>query len=116
MFFDKKLKDRQTIPLDTLCGMPTIASQFPLTLGSGFRYLRWNCTCASCRKEIPDAALRGEVTRPRSNVAVIEAAGSCKTCRAVTLFLYHLHDDGVVRALTPAGWEERVYKPVSKSP
>lgn len=115
MFF-AKLKDRQTIPLDTLCAMPTIASQFPVVLGNGFRYLRWNCTCASCHQEIPDADLRGAVTRPRSNVAVIEAAGSCKTCRAVNLFLYHLHDDGVVRALTPNGWDRREYKPVGKVP
>ena len=55
--------------------------------------------------------MTGAVSRPFSNVAVVDAAGVCQPCKLVTRYFYRLHDDMRITGLDAQGrwvaWQMR---------
>ncbi len=76
-----------------LLAMPSIDSQFPVTFENGAVWEAITGHCSGCNKDIDPTLLRGRVTSPIGNVAVVEAVGVCHECKLVTEYLYRLHDD-----------------------
>lgn len=76
-----------------LLAMPSIASQLPVDFANGTRWEEFRGVCNGCRREIPEALLRGEVRRFSARVAIIEAIGVCPECNIGNPLFYRLHDD-----------------------
>lgn len=76
-----------------LLSLQPIATQMPVIFENGASWSKFTGHCASCGQPINPYLLRGRVTRPMNNVAVIEAIGVCPPCRLATTYLYRLHDD-----------------------
>lgn len=90
-----------------LYGMPTVASQFPVSFASGVQWTTFVGKCKCCDKELPDDALHGTVTWLLPNVAALEAVGVCMECKLLTRFLHRFYDDG--RITGPRGGKWRTW-------
>jgi hypothetical protein len=91
--------------------MPSISSQFPVKLSSGAVWLELRGQCAECGGYIDDGYLRGCISRPIPDVAVVEAVGVCRSCRVLTPFLYRLHHDMRISGVIGGKWLEWKCKP-----
>lgn len=92
-----------------LLEMAPIASQMPVAMKGGAVWDGLDGMCATCGLQIPAPLLRGQVSRPNENVAVIEAVGVCPDCRLATPFLYRLHHDMRITGLKDGVW--RTWRP-----
>lgn len=105
--------DKRTKPLGArereLLAMPPLASQMPIILSKKVRWLELKGQCKLCHQEIPDGLMRGQVARPLSNMATVEAMGVCPHCRVATSFLYRLYDD--MRVTSPRNGRWMTWRP-----
>lgn len=106
-------KDTKTKPLSdremALLRMPSIASQLPVGFENGAEWEHLTGMCNICCEEIPDDLLRGAVTKPRSDLVVVEAMGICRVCMVATPFLYRFHADMRITGICGGKW--RTWKP-----
>lgn len=89
---------------EQLFAMPTIASQLPVDFDNGCGFEVFDGYCNHCGKVIPSEMLRGSLTRPFHNVAVIDAVGICVPCRVLTEFYNRMHDDMRITAMRDGVW------------
>ena len=99
--------DRQRQMMD----MPTIASQMPVVFGGNSRWDEFEGYCAECGQSIRMGWLRGRVSRPVPQVAVIEAIGVCEQCLLATEFHYRLHDDMRITGVRNGKWVTWKHEP-----
>jgi hypothetical protein len=88
---------------------PSIASQLPIKFDNDSSWDTIAGQCSMCEQDIPDEHLRGNISRPFDNVAVMDAVGWCGECQAWTPFHYRIHNDLAVTGLGRDGkwgrWE-----------
>lgn len=73
--------------------LPVLQAQFPVAFRSGARWTRIQARCDTCGELVPDDMLRGEVSRPFRDVAIIDALALCRPCNLITTVKYRLHAD-----------------------
>lgn len=96
-----------------LLTLPSIASQMPVRFANGARWASFDGQCRGCGHYILSHLLTGRITSVVPSCATLEAAGICRDCRLVTLFLYRLHDDMRLVGQTERGWVTWARKPSS---
>jgi len=94
-----------------LLKMDTISSYFPIEFSNGAVWEELDGECQSCKKTLPRNKVRGLVSRPFSNVAVVEAVGVCDDCKMLTRYQFRLHDDMSVTGLSGTKWRTWKAKP-----
>ena len=87
-----------------LLKLAPLQSSFPVKFDTGLEFAKINCKCARCRKPLFAEFVRGEVTRPISSVAVIDAVGVCTECKVITPFFFRLHSNMSVSTVHNGKW------------
>lgn len=86
--------------------MPSIAEQMPVVFDNGNGWEDFDGYCGTCDKEIKPDLLRGSVTKPFSNVAVLHAVGVCQDCDKCTCYNYRLYPDMRISGIVGDKWAE----------
>ena len=94
-----------------LLRFPPVKNEFPLFFPGGLRVRRFDGMCSACKLFIPSDQMRGKVTRPSKDVAMVAAAGVCHSCHLVTDFHFRVHADGRVSGLLNGRWQEWRLRP-----
>jgi len=83
---------------------PTIASQFPVVFSAEKRWDEMTFFCCGCDEAVDSDLVRGTITRPVPQTAVLEAAGICADCNLVTTYSYRMHSDMRLSANRAGKW------------
>ena len=94
-----------------LLTMNSITSYFPIEFSNGAVWEELDGECKSCKNTLPRTMVRGLVSRPFPNVAVVDAVGVCDECKLLTRYHFRLYDDMSITGLSGAKWETWKAKP-----
>lgn len=82
-----------------LLAMNHITSYFPIEFSNGAAWEELDGECKSCKKTIPRTMVRGLVSRPFPNVAVVDAVGVRDECKLLTRYHFRLYDNMSITGL-----------------
>lgn len=90
-----------------------LSDSFPVEFANGESFSAPLMSCRCCDHRIEDVLLRGAVSRPAAQVAMVDSGGCCERCDQFTIQSYRLYDDGPTTWFDGKIWQEYILDPPS---
>lgn len=90
-----------------------LSDSFPVEFATGECFSAPMMCCRFCDHPIGDVFLRGKVSRPAAQVALVDSGGYCERCDEFTIQSYRLYDDGRTMWFDGKAWREFIPDPPS---
>lgn len=99
-----------------LWSMPSVAEQLPIVLQGGTAWSKVKVNCSRCGFILTSGNVRGRITQPTLNIAIIEARGYCHQCVAFTRIQLKVSDGKQVSSFNEGRWVRHPRKTNFRSP